>query len=475
MQLSELFTDITGQLINMCDSEITHVTFDSRKVRQGSLFIAVKGSRFDGHKFIADVVKKGAVAVVTQRRVDTPIPQLVVKDTRAAMSKLARKFYGEFPDMQKVGITGTNGKTTTAYLVHSILHRARMRPGLIGTVFYIIGSKSIKAERTTPESLDIFELLYLNQEAGAGAVVMEVSSHALSLGRVSDLVLNVAVFTNLSQDHLDFHGDMKVYEQAKLRIFSLLTPEGYAVFNLDEEVAQSILTLRLAHTLTYGIMQKGDIWARIIKDTLDGLEVEIHWQEQIFHLSSKLIGTFNAYNFLAAFATGLALNIEPPLIVAGLEDVSAIPGRMERVIDGIFVDYAHTPAAIENALHGLRKYAKGRLIIVFGCGGDRDRDKRPKMGAIASSLADYVILTSDNPRSESPSTIIKEIQAGIATHDYEVVEDRREAIAHALSLRSEKDVILVAGKGHEDYQIIGEKKIHFDDAEVIRECFTNIC
>lgn len=475
MLLSELVANIKGRMVNVQDVEITHMTFDSRKVQKGSLFIAIKGARFNGHDFIATAVDHGAVAIVTAQRVKTDLPQIIVKDTREVMGKLARKFYGKFTNITKIGITGTNGKTTTAFLVHSILKRAGMKPGLIGTVYYLVGTQRTKADRTTPENLDIFELLHGNQEVGARAVVMEVSSHALSLGRVNEVLLDVAVFTNLSQDHLDFHATMDAYRQAKLRIFSLLAPRGHAVYNVDDPVAESISALKLPRTITYGITTKGDIWAHIQEDTLGGLELNIHWQEQVYHLISPLIGTFNAYNVIAAFATGIALNIDSATILDGISDVSSIPGRMERVVDGIFVDYAHTPSAVESALKGLRKYTNGRLIIVLGCGGDRDRDKRPKMGAIAASLADHVILTSDNPRGESPSTIIEEIEDGISGHNYEIIEDRHDAIAQAIHLRSESDIVLVAGKGHEDHQIIGDKIIHFSDAEVIRACSANTC
>lgn len=473
MQLSELIASVDGERYNMKRAEITSLEFDSRKVKPGAVFIAIQGERCDGHNFIDDVIKEGAVAVITQKKMTIELPQIVVENTRVVMGKLARKFYGDFDDISKIGITGTNGKTTTSFLIHSILETAGKNPGLIGTIYYI-GKTRIKAERTTPESLDIFKLIDQFKSEGAKAVVMEVSSHALSLKRVDDIKFQAAIFTNLSQDHLDFHRTIDDYKKAKLRIFSLLEKDGFAIFNLDDPVSEQINSMNFNNTMTYGVKNRGDVWAEIISNSIDGLKVEVFYNNRRYRINSNLIGDFNIYNILTAFATGVAMNIDIDAIIAGIEKLRNVRGRMERVVDNIFVDFAHTPSALENVLKSLKKYTRGLLIIAFGCGGDRDRGKRPMMGAIASSLADLTILTSDNPRSESSESIIGDIEKGMKNNNYKIIEDRREAIRFAISLKKENDIVLIAGKGHEEYQTIGNRTSKFDDAEVIRECFENL-
>lgn len=472
MQLSELVTAIDGESYKMKEIEIKSIEFDSRKVKPGALFIAVKGEEFNGNNFIDNAIKNGAVAVVTQKEKPAGLPQIVVQDTRAAMGKLARRFYGDFADVTKIGITGTNGKTTTSFLLYSILENANKKPGLIGTIYYI-GKTKVKAERTTPESLDIFKLIDQFRKDGAKAVVMEVSSHALSLKRVDDIRFHIAVFTNLSQDHLDFHRTFENYKAAKMRIFSLLKKGGFAIFNLDDPVSKVIELMDLENSVSYGVENRGDIFAEIIKDSIDGLNVDVIYKEQRYRINSNLIGKFNVYNILAAFATGVAMDINTEIVIRGIEKLKSIRGRMERVVDNIFVDFAHTPSAIEKVLMSLKQYTCGKLIIVFGCGGDRDKEKRPKMGAIASRLADFTIITSDNPRKESPKSIIEDIEKGMNNSYYKVIEDRREAIRYAMSAKKKNDILIVTGKGHEEHQIIGDKTIEFDDAGIIRECFEN--
>jgi UDP-N-acetylmuramyl-tripeptide synthetase len=472
MQLSELITAIDGESYKMKEIEIKSIEFDSRKVKPGALFIAVKGEEFNGNNFIDNAIKNGAVAVVTQKEKPARLPQIIVQDTRAAMGKLARRFYGDFADVTKIGITGTNGKTTTSFLLHSILENANKKPGLIGTIYYI-GKTKVKAERTTPESLDIFKLIDQFRKDGAKAVVMEVSSHALSLKRVDDMRFHIAVFTNLSQDHLDFHRTFENYKAAKMRIFSLLEKDGFAIFNLDDPVSKAIELMDLENRVGYGVENRGDIFAEIIKDSIDGLNVDVIYKEQRYRINSNLIGKFNIYNILAAFATGVAMDINTDIIIRGIEKLKSIRGRMERVVDNIFVDFAHTPFAIEKVLMSLKQYTRGKLIIVFGCGGNRDKEKRPKMGAIASRLADFTIITSDNSRKESPESIIGDIEKGMKNSYYKVIEDRREAIRYAMSAKKKNDILIVTGKGHEEHQIIGDKTIEFDDAGIIRECFEN--
>lgn len=469
MQLSELIKMIAGEKYQMTEVEVEAVEFDSRRVRPGTLFIAMKGERFDGHDFVEAAIKNGAVALVTERKVAANIPQVVVTDTRASLGKLAHQFYGAFTDMTKVAITGTNGKTTTSFLIHSILETSGKRTGLIGTIYYI-GKTRTRAVRTTPESLDIFRMINEFKTDGAEAIVMEVSSHGLALKRVDEMRFQVVVFTNLSQDHLDFHQTIDRYRAAKMRIFSLLDPGGCAVFNMDDATSHHIKQLGLKRTMTYGMENKSDVGAEITSDTADGLNLDISYQNHNYRVTSKLIGTYNAYNVLAAFTAAVALGIARDAIVQGIAKITSIKGRMERVTDNIFIDYAHTPLAIENALSSLKRYAQGKLLVVFGCGGDRDKDKRPKMAAAATSLADFTIITTDNPRREPPGRIIEDIIKGVTSEQYEVIEDRRTAIKQAIMKKQAEDILLIAGKGHEDYQIIGNRVLKFDDAEVIREC-----
>jgi UDP-N-acetylmuramoyl-L-alanyl-D-glutamate--2,6-diaminopimelate ligase len=474
MQLSELIAGIPARLYNMKDVDIGSIEFDSQKISRGSLFIAVKGEKHDGHNYIDDAERNGAVAVVTQTKTKTELPQVVVQDSRVIMRRLAIRFYGAFDDLTKIGITGTNGKTTTAFLIHSVLSQAGRNPGLIGTVYYLSKTKR-KAGRTTPEILDTLKMLKEFKDDNINSVVMEVSSHALKLKRVEDIRFDAAVFINLSQDHLDFHETMSDYKRSKLHIFSLLKPGGYAVYNSDDIVGQEIKALRVPNKISFGTAQDSDVQGRVIDETLNGLSLEIRYADQSYTVRSSLVGTFNLYNILAAFACCVSLGIPTEDIIHGIETLKAVRGRMERISDNVFVDFAHTPSAIENVLRSMRKYVTGRLILVFGCGGDRDRAKRPQMGAIATRLADFVVITSDNPRSESPPMIIDDIKKGVVRDNYKVIVDRTEAIRFAINSMEKNDTVIVAGKGHEEYQIINDKKLDFDDAEVARKCFASSC
>jgi UDP-N-acetylmuramoyl-L-alanyl-D-glutamate--2,6-diaminopimelate ligase len=474
MQLSELTSGLISQTYNMRDTDIRSIEFDSRKVRPGTLYIAVSGGRYDGHDFVQDAERKGAAAVITQHKVLTTLPQIVVQDPRDTMTILAPRYYGDFNELTKIGVTGTNGKTTTAFLVHSILVQAEKKPGLIGTVYYL-GVKKEKASRTTPEILDIYRLFKIFKDNAIDSVVMEVSSHALKLRRVEGLKFDAAVFTNLSQDHLDFHLTMDDYLHSKLHLFSLLKSDGYALYNHDDESRSAIENMSLAHKISFGRGSGSNIRGRTVEQSLDGLRVEVCYDKKCYDIKSPLIGGFNLYNILAAFAVGIALGIEIGKIIAGIETLKSVPGRMERVVDNVFVDYAHTPDAIENVLQAFRKYTTGRLIIVFGCGGNRDRDKRPKMGALAARLADEIVITSDNPRNEPTAAIISDILQGVTGNNHRVIEDRAEAIEYAIKSKGEQDIVIVAGKGHEEYQIINDEVIEFSDGEVIRKCFGNSC
>lgn len=469
MQLSELIAGLGGKTYDFHNIEIKSLEFDSRKIGPGSLFIAITGEKFDGHDFIQDAQKLGAVAVVTQKKSDTTLPQIVFDNTRLAMGKLAKRFYGCEDDLNIIGITGTNGKTTTAFLIHSILTAAGRNPGLIGTIYYL-GKSKTKASRTTPESLELFQLMSQYRTEGARDIVMEVSSHALSLKRVDEIKFQTAVFTNLSQDHLDFHKTMEDYKKAKLHIFSLLDEEGFAIFNLDDPTSEDIKVLDLKKTVTYGLLNQADLGARIIEDSPDGLKIEVSYKNRKYLIISKLLGEFNGYNILASFATGIALGIEEEIIIQGIENLESVRGRVEQVCPNIFIDFAHTPKALENVLPTLRKYTKGRLIVLFGCGGERDKAKRPKMGNVVSTLADFTIITSDNPRGELPLEIISDIKKGIINNNYTIIEDRKEAIKYGIAQKRTDDILLIAGKGHEESQIFKDRIIDFDDAMVVREC-----
>ncbi|UCF70323.1 MAG: UDP-N-acetylmuramoyl-L-alanyl-D-glutamate--2,6-diaminopimelate ligase [candidate division WOR-3 bacterium] len=473
MQLSRLISGIPLQRYGMREAEVQSIEFDSRKVKPGALYVAIAGARYDGHDFVDDAENAGAVAVIVQRKVATDLPQIVVENPREVLAIIGARFYGEFDELTKIGVTGTNGKTTTTFLVHSILAQAGRRPGLIGTVYYL-GATREKATRTTPELLDIYKIFKRFTEHSIDCAVMEVSSHALKLKRVEGIRFDVAVFTNISQDHLDFHVTMEDYLRSKLHLFSLLGSEGYAVYNRDDESSIMIEAMPLANKVSYGRNGGNDIDGRIIEQSLDGLRIEVRRGTEKFEVRSPLIGDFNLHNILAAISVGVALDVDTEMIIRGIEKMEKVPGRMECVVDRIFVDYAHTPAAVEKLLRAFRKYTSGKLIIVFGCGGDRDRDKRPKMGAVASSLADEVIVTSDNPRGEPPGQIIADILRGMPGNNHVVIEDRAAAIRRAITSRREKDIVIIAGKGHEEYQIVNDEVIEFSDSAEIRKCFANL-
>jgi len=468
MRLSELIAGLNCRVYNFRDVHIESLAFDSRKVKPGTLFIALKGTKYDGHNFIKQAENQGASAIVIQEKVDSALPQVLFDNTREILGKLAKNFYGNFPDIKIIGITGTNGKTTTAFLIHSILQRAGYNPGLIGTVYYA-GKDKIKAERTTPESLDIFELLNTFHNDGIKSIVMEVSSHALALKRVEELTFQIAVFTNLSQDHLDFHRTLNKYKLAKLHLFELLNRDGFAIFNQDDPVSEEIKRLNIKNILSFGLGTNASVQGGVESNTSSGLKINIYYKDQKYDIHSKLIGEFNCYNILAGYAVGVALDLEYAVIKEGIESLKGVRGRMERVYPNIFVDFAHSPGALLNVLSSLRRYTTGKLIVVFGCGGDRDREKRPQMGRIASENADVVIITSDNPRTENPENIIKDITAGIKNNNFKIITERDKAIEYGIRIRNSDDILLIAGKGHEEYQNIGDKIIPFDDAMIVRK------
>ncbi|MCP9452933.1 MAG: UDP-N-acetylmuramoyl-L-alanyl-D-glutamate--2,6-diaminopimelate ligase [Nitrospira sp.] len=491
MTVTELLRALEGQ-VRVIDSHgdlavsLKAITDDSRSVQPGSLFVAVKGERTDGHHFIPDVLKAGAVAlVVEQATADGSIPCVRVADSRKALGFLASRFYGEpSSQMRMIGVTGTNGKTTTTYLCKAMLETAGARVGLIGTVAYRIGGEALPASQTTPGALELQQLLAKMVRDRCTTVVMEVSSHALAQDRTAGCEYDVAVFTNLTQDHLDFHKTMEAYFQAKLRLFTGLTgtgkPNKRAIVNIDDPAGERITRLCPAPVWTYGIRAKADVQADQVRLSIGGTTFIARTPAGSFSVESHLVGEHNVYNVLASIGVALHEGTVPAQIQEAVARVTNVPGRFERVLAGqpftVVVDYAHTEDALVRLLTAAQTVRTGRIITVFGCGGDRDRGKRPKMGKAAVRFSDVVILTSDNPRTEDPLSILDEVEVGVREAmterpyvHYQKIADRREAIETAIRLARPDDMVVIAGKGHEDYQIVGTQKFHFDDREVARE------
>ena len=460
------------------------IAYDSRKVKPGHMFVALKGSAQDGHRYIKDAVSRGAVAVVVQDNVAQipSVPVIHVADSRRALAALASAYY-EWPqkELALIGITGTNGKTTTSFLIESIFQAAGLRPGVIGTINYRYMDKTCPAPVTTPESLDLMRSFRKILFMGATHGVVEVSSHALAQGRVAECRFDVGVFTNLTRDHLDYHGSMEAYFEAKSTLFSKLLKNGKAeearaIINGDSAYGKRLAAVSAGPVCFYGLKGQWDVTAREVVADSRGLKGRLVSPEGEADFSCPLLGEFNVYNVLAATAASLSLGVPMGAVVKGLANVSHVPGRLEP-IDGpsgirVVVDYAHTPDALENAIRALRSFTHGRIITVFGCGGDRDKGKRPQMGQIAVALSDLTIITSDNPRTEGPLSIIGDILKGVEQAkegvEYLVEADREKAIEAAVNLAVKGDIVLVAGKGHENYQIVGSEKRYFDDREVAR-------
>jgi UDP-N-acetylmuramoyl-L-alanyl-D-glutamate--2,6-diaminopimelate ligase len=461
---------------------VSGIAYDSRGVHPGDVFVALKGLHADGTAFARQAIDRGAAAVVSEQPApdDVHVPWAMVGDARRALALLAATFYRDpSREMRVVGITGTNGKTTTAYLVAAIFEAAGVKCGVLGTVAYRVGGEVREATRTTPEAPDVQALLREMVDRGCGACAMEVSSHALAQRRVDEMTFAAAVFTNLTRDHLDFHADMDDYFRAKRRLFEMLPRDAPSVLNVDDPRGASLADAG-GRPLTYGISRPADVSPGRLTFSLDGLQFDVATPRDTLHVRSALIGKPNVYNILAAIATATALDIPSEAIVRGLDALDAVPGRFQTVSSPgddvtVVVDYAHTDDALRNLLETARPLAHGRLITVFGCGGDRDRTKRPLMGAVAGRLSDVIVITSDNPRSEDPARIIEEIQRGITSDTRRekqsllTIVDRRQAIARAVEIARAGDLVLVAGKGHEKYQVIGDRTLPFDDVAVARE------
>lgn len=459
------------------DLEIEALAAHHDAVRPGSLFVAVRGFRHDGHAFVPDAVRRGAAAVVVDREVASPPAVTVVRtaDTRLALGLLSSAYHGHpSHELSVIGVTGTNGKGTTAYLIDALLAAAGRRSGIIGTMGAKMGDRTVVLERTTPEAPELQQILRTMADGGCEVVVMEVASHALALHRVAGTRFAAAVFTNLTQDHLDFHGTFEEYRAAKRRLFELVEPDGVAVVNADDPAGDVMARASRARVVRYGIERECEVRGAGIRLRLDGMDYAVHTPGGTLRIASPLQGRFNVYNSLAAIAVALQFGVRPEAIPPVLAGFPGVPGRFEPVDEGqpfgVVVDYAHTPDGLENVLRTARDFVRGRTIVVFGAGGDRDRTKRPKMGAIAASLSDLAIVTSDNPRTEQPGAIIEEILAGISDRrKVEVEPDRRAAIFRAIALAGPGDFVIIAGKGHEPYQEIHGVKHAFDDRLVARE------
>ncbi|QGT99131.1 UDP-N-acetylmuramoyl-dipeptide--2,6-diaminopimelate ligase [Candidatus Syntrophocurvum alkaliphilum] len=456
--------------------EIAGIAYDSRKVKPGYLFICIPGFKTDGHLYIDQAIKNGASAILAEKEINAPqdCAFIITNNTRKSMPIIVSNYYHKPSEQLKViGVTGTNGKTTTAHLVKNILEESNKNVGIIGTLNAQIGDIEYKLNHTTPESLELEQFISLTRDENGEYVVMEVSSHALDLARVDQIDFNVAIYTNLSQDHLDYHDNMDEYKEAKLKLFRKMNKEGkYSIINIDDTYSQDFINIA-SNCVTYGVNEKADVKATDLNIGLEGSSFTVNYRNESFKINIKLIGLFSVYNALAAIAFALNEGIDINTIKKSLEKVEGVAGRFEKVDCGqdfsVVIDYAHSPDGLKNILKTAKEIVDNRIITVFGCGGDRDRTKRPLMGKIAAIYSDFCIVTSDNPRSEEPKAIIEDILPGlneVANSRYAVIVDRKEAIRHAINLGKKGDIIIIAGKGHETYQEIKDKVIDFDDKKI---------
>ena len=473
MKLAQLLKDIEIIKTNVdLDTDIGNIAYDSRKVTAGSLFVAVTGFVTDGNKYIPMALEKGAVAVVTATEPAQDIPYILVTSDRLALAQLGANFYGRPAEAMKlIGVTGTNGKTSTTLLLKHVLEVTRgAKVGLIGTMENMIGNEAIPAERTTPESLDLQALFGKMRDAGCSHVIMEVSSHAIALERVGGVKFEVAAFTNLTEDHLDFHKTMENYCDAKAQLFAR---SKKCVANCDDAWFDRICAQAASPVLTTSAKSQADLFATDAQLHSDGVSFVAHYGAQTQNISLPIPGTFTVYNTLTVLGCALQLGISLAGAAQALKTAKGVKGRVEVVPTPgkpytVLIDYAHTPDGLENVLSSVKGFCKGRLIAVFGCGGDRDPIKRPIMGRIGAEIADIAIITSDNPRTEEPMAIIRDILAGLEEkNNYQVIENRPNAIRHAMDIAQENDIIVLAGKGHETYQEINGVKHHLDEREIV--------
>lgn len=482
MQLTKIL-DINHSL-KLKDFEVKGISCNSKSLKQGFIFVAIKGAKENGNKFIPEAIVRGARAVITDSYVacsasQAKVPFIKVKDARKALARLAAEFYGNPSSKLKVvGVTGTNGKTTITYLIEALLKKAGFKPAVIGTINYRFNNKVIIPKNTTPGPIELQSLLSDMSGVYVDYAIMEVSSHALDQDRVEGIKFDSAIFTNLTQDHLDYHKTLRNYFKAKLKLFENLSPGAVAVINNDDRYGRRIKDITEAKIITYGVKNKADIMARNIKFDCHYSEFLLSSSDTSLNLKTKLIGRHNIYNILAALAWAKTEGINTDIIKSVIEQFALVPGRLERVRfkDGIsvFVDYAHTQDALKNVIMSLRGISRNRIIVVFGCGGERDKKKRPKMGRVVSELSDYAVITNDNPRCEEPGEIIEDIKRGIRKNNYCVIPQRLDAIRKSLALARQGDVVLIAGKGHENYQILKDRVVFFDDRKAVRECLQSM-
>jgi len=486
MKLTEIISVIPfyKSTLALDNIEINTIEMDSRMVNQGNLFVCINGFTVDGHEFAQQAVERGAVAIVAEREVEASVPIIIVPDTSRVLAMIATKFYhdptSQFP---LIGVTGTNGKTTVTYLLEAIFNQFQKKTGVIGTIHLKIGDDAFPVKNTTPDALFLQQTFkkMVDQEVETG--IMEVSSHALDLGRVYGSDFDIAVFTNLSQDHLDYHKDMEDYLRAKSLLFAQLgnvydeERPKFAVINEDDPHSELLKRSTAQNVLTYGCREAAQVRATNIQLDVTYTNFTLSTPVGTIDINSRLIGMFNIYNMLAASSAAIAAKVPLNVIKSALEKLTGVDGRFEQVVAGqpfaAIVDYAHTPDSLENVLQTIKEFAKKNVYVVVGCGGDRDRTKRPLMANIAVKYADSAIFTSDNPRTEDPQIILEDMTEGLTQKHYEVIENRKDAIYRAVELADKDDIILIAGKGHETYQQIDQTKYEFDDREVVKEAIIN--
>lgn len=478
MILSTLLQNIEYKLLyGEEEKEINAIAYDSRKVQKGDLFVCITGFQTDGHKYAQKAIEAGATVILCEKEIQSDnkdVTILQTSNTRQALALLSSNYYKHPCDsMNVIGVTGTNGKTTTTYLIKSVLDSIGHKVGIVGTIENRIGEKVLHTERTTPESLELQELFYQMKKENVTDVVMEVSSHSLDLHRVDGIQYNIGIFTNLTQDHLDYHKTMENYKIAKSLLFQR---SDKSVINIDDEAGEFMKQNAKGEVLTFGIDNQADIIAKEIDISADGVKFTLCYNNKQYAVSLHTPGRFSIYNALGAIGACIFMGIAMEDIIAGLNNNTGVAGRFQTIKSNkanAIVDYAHTPDGLENILKTAKEFVKGKIITVFGCGGDRDKTKRPIMGEIAGNLSDYCIITSDNPRTENPASILDDVEVGMKKTNCEYIKlvDRRKAICHAVEYGQKGDLIVIAGKGHENYQIFADKTIHFDDVEEVKKAF----
>ncbi|MCM8801225.1 MAG: UDP-N-acetylmuramoyl-L-alanyl-D-glutamate--2,6-diaminopimelate ligase [Candidatus Omnitrophica bacterium] len=480
MRFKDLIKKLSLNNNHIQDFFVKGISCNSKDVSDKFIFVAIKGNSCNGHHFVGEAIAKGAKAVFVQSSSENyPLKERInlikVKDTRKVLADLTRYFYKDpSAKIKVVGITGTNGKTTTSYIIEAILKEAGFNPGVLGTISYRYKNKVIPSKNTTPGPIELQSLLKEMVDKGVDYVIIEVSSHALDQERTRGIGFSYGIFTNLTQDHLDYHKNITSYFKAKSKLFKELSSRSLAIINNDDVYGRRLKMITPARLFSYGIDNQSDILAKDIKYDLSHTEFNLITKDFKVRLKSGLIGRHNVYNILAGISFALNERIDFEIVRKVIEEFCSVPGRLERINSekgfSVFVDYAHTEDALRNVIETLRPLVEKRIIVVFGCGGQRDKTKRPRMGRVVTELADYAVITSDNPRSENPRAIIEDIKKGIRKRNYCVIPDRFEAIKKALTLAKQGDIVVVAGKGHENYQILKDKVIPFNDSQVIKRC-----